>query len=237
MSLARVLSKIGYCSRAKALTLIRDGRVRLNGTVIRDSEIRVDMNRDRLEVDGRTASAAGKIYIMINKPRGRVVTSSDEKGRETVYDCLKDGNFPWLAPVGRLDKASEGLLLFTNDSRWAAAILDPQTHLEKTYHVQIDRIADENLIRKIQEGAITEEGDFLAAKRVALLRCGTRNCWLEIVLDEGKNRHIRRLMAAFGTEVLRVVRAAIGPLRLENLGKGAYRHLTAKEVDSLKPLK
>jgi len=104
------------------------------------------MNLDRLEADGRTISAAGKIYLMLNKPRGLVVTSSDEKGRETVYDCLMDGNFPWLAPVGRLDKASEGFLLLTNDNRWAADILDPQTHVEKTYHVQIDRIADENLI-------------------------------------------------------------------------------------------
>ena len=101
----------------------------------------MDMNLDRLEVDGRPVSAAEKIYIMLNKPQGLVVTSSDEKGRETVYDCLAGGNFPWLAPVGRLDKASEGLLLFTNDNRWAAAILDPQTHLEKIYHVQIDRIA------------------------------------------------------------------------------------------------
>jgi 23S rRNA pseudouridine2605 synthase len=104
------------------------------------------MNLDRLEVDRRIISAAGKIYLMLNKPCGLVVTSSDEKGRETVYDCLLGEKFPWLAPMGRLDKASEGLLLLTNDNRWAADILDPQTHVEKTYHVQIDRIADENLI-------------------------------------------------------------------------------------------
>jgi 23S rRNA pseudouridine2605 synthase len=237
VSLARALSKAGYCSRSKALDLIREGRVQLNGTVVRNSETRLDMNLDRLEVDGRAISAARKIYIMLNKPRGLVVTSSDEKERETVYDCLAGGDFPWLAPVGRLDLASEGLLLFTNDNRWAAAILDPQAHLEKTYHVQIDRIADENLIRKIQEGAITEEGDFLAAKRTATLRRGTRNCWLEIILEEGKNRHLRRLLAAFGVKVLRLVRVAIGSLALGNLAKGAYRHLTPKEVDSLQPPK
>ena len=146
MSLPRALSKIGYCSRTKVLTLIRDGRVRVNGTVVRNSETRVDMNLDRLEVEGRPISAAGKIYIMLNKPRGLVVTSSDEKGRETIYGCLRSGKFPWLAPVGRLDKASEGLLLLTNDNRWAAEILDPQAHLEKTYHAQIDRVADGNLI-------------------------------------------------------------------------------------------
>jgi 23S rRNA pseudouridine2605 synthase len=233
IGLPRALSKIGYCSRTKALTLIRDGKVRVNGTVIRDSEARVDLNLDRLEIAGRPISAAGKIYIIINKPRGLVVTSSDEKGRETVYDCLTGENFPWLAPVGRLDKASEGLLLFTNDSRWAAAILDPQAHIEKTYHVQIDRIADGNLIRRIKTGTTAADGEFLFAKRVTILRRGTRNCWLVIVLDEGKNRQIRRLLAAFGIKVLRLVRVAIGPLLLGGLAKRAYRHLSLEEVRTL----
>ena len=235
VSLPRALSKIGCCSRAKALTLIREGKVRVNGTVIRDSGRRVDLNLDRLDVAGRPVSPAAKIYIMLNKPRGLVVTSSDEKGRETVYDCLKAEKFPWLAPVGRLDKASEGLLLFTNDNRWAADILDPKTHLEKTYHVQIDRIADENLIRLLQAGISAKGGDFLAARSAAVLRHGTRNCWLEIVLDEGKNRQIRRLLEAFGVKVLRMVRVAIGPLLLANLAKGTFRHLTPEEIRGLTP--
>jgi 23S rRNA pseudouridine2605 synthase len=237
VSLARALSKLGYCSRSKALGLIREGRVRLNGAVVRDSETRLDMNLDRLDVDGRNLAAAEKTYIMLNKPRGVVVTASDEKNRETVYSCLAGGNFPWLGPVGRLDKASEGLLLLTNDNRWAAAILDPQQHLEKTYHVQIGRIADESLLRKIQEGISGEGGSLLAAKSAAVLRRGAKNSWLEITLDEGRNRHLRRLMGAFGIEVLRIVRVAIGPLRLGNLRKGAYRHLTLREVESLKPQK
>jgi 23S rRNA pseudouridine2605 synthase len=233
VSLPRALSKIGFCPRTKALTLIRDGKVRLNGAVIRDSETRVDLNRDRLEVDGRTITASGKIYVMLNKPRGLIVTSSDEKGRQTVYDCLAGEKFPWLAAVGRLDKASEGLLLFTNDNRWAADVLNPQTHVEKVYHVQIDQIADETLILRIQEGVKTEDGDLLAAKKVTFLRQGTHNCWLEIVLDEGKNRQIRRLLAALGLKVLRLVRIAIGPLRLGNLAKGTYRYLTSEEIRAL----
>jgi 23S rRNA pseudouridine2605 synthase len=132
-----------------------------------------------------------------------------------------------------LDKASEGLLLFTNDTRWAAKILDPQRHLEKTYHVQIDRVADENLIRQIAEGKNTEEGDFLSVKQVKVLRWGTRTCWLEIILDEGKNRQIRRLLSALGVGVLRLMRVAIGPIRLGNLPKGAHRRLTGKEIESL----
>ena len=191
------------------------------------------MNRDRLEVDGRTISAAGKIYIIFNKPRALVVTSSDERGRQTVYDCLRGEKFPWLAPVGRLDKASEGLLLLTNNNRWATKILDPETHLDKTYHVQIDRIPDEDLIRQIRQGVTTEDGEFLAAKRAVLLRHGPRNGWLEIVLEEGKNRQIRRLLAALGVKVLRLVRVAIGALVLGDLDKGAYRHLTPEEVRTL----
>ena len=120
---------------------------------------------------------------------------------------------------GALDQASEGLLLFTNDNAWAARITAPETHLDKTYHVQINALADESLARRMVEGVRTAEGDFLAAKRARLLRQGTRNSWLEIVLDEGKNRHLRRLLAALGFEVLRLMRIAIGPLELGNSGQ------------------
>ena len=170
---------------------------------------------------------------MLNKPRGLVTTASDEKGRETVYSCLRKEKFPWLAPVGRLDKASEGLLLFTNDSRWGANILDPQSHLEKSYHVQIDRVADENLIRQITRGVKTEDGDFLSVKRAKILRRGVRTCWLEIILDEGKNRHIRRLFSALEIKVLRLMRVAIGLLQLGTLNKGAYRRLAKHEIESM----
>ena len=170
---------------------------------------------------------------MLNKPRSLVTTASDERGRQTVYDCLAQGGFPWLSPVGRLDKASEGLLLFTNDTRWAGEILAPETHLEKTYHVQVDRLVDEELRQRIMAGITTEAGDFLTAKRLHLLRQGSRYSWLEIVLDEGKNRQIRRLLSAFGVNVLRLVRVSIGPVQLGNLAKGAYRHLTEGERRSL----
>jgi len=234
VSLARTLSKAGYCSRSKAFGLIREGRVRLNGIVIRDPETRLDMDLDRVEVDSRSLAPARKIYIMLNKPRGIVATAADEKGRETVYSCLAGGNFPWLAPVGRLDKASEGLLLLTNDTRWAAAILDPRTHIPKTYHVQIDRVVDEGVLRQIREGTTLLDGSFLAVKSAGILRRGKRNCWLEIVLEEGKNRHIRRLLDTSGIEVLRIVRVAVGALKLGNLEKGAYRHLSPEEIESLR---
>ena len=139
---------------------------------------------------------------------------------------------PYLAPVGRLDQASEGLLLFTNDSSWADRITAPSNHVEKLYHVQVACLPEEALLRRMEAG-LKAEGDFLAAKRVRELRRGGRNCWLEVALDEGKNRHLRRLLAALGVDVLRLVRVSVGTLSLGNLAKGRFRHLTAPEVESL----
>jgi 23S rRNA pseudouridine2605 synthase len=171
---------------------------------------------------------------MLNKPRGLVTTTSDEHERSTVFDCLAGAGLPALAPVGRLDKASEGLLLFTNDTVWAAGLTAPETGLEKIYHVQVDRILDEVLVTRLQRG-LNVDGDFLSAKSVHVLRHGSRNSWLEIVLTEGKNRHIRRLLGAFGVEVLRLVRVSVGGLQLGDLPKGAFRHLNEQEVRELLP--
>ena len=131
LGLARALSKLGYCSRSEAAALICAGRVSLNGKIRRDPETNVPRKRDQIEIDGRVVEPQGKIYLMMNKPRGVITTASDEKGRKTVYALLnaEKGKSPrWLAPVGRLDKASEGLLLLTNDSEWGAQITAPETH-------------------------------------------------------------------------------------------------------------
>ena len=232
--LARALSKLGFCSRSQAWKLIQAGHVRVNGTPRRDPEFRVDRQRDRIEVDGQPVRGEAKVYLMLNKPRGLVTTAADEQGRDTVFACLAGKGLPFVAPVGRLDKASEGLLLLTNDTVWAAQITAPETHLDKTYHVQVDCVADEPLVRRIQAGT-TMDGEFLSAKSARVLREGTRHSWLEIVLDEGRNRHIRRLLAALGVNVLRLVRVAIGPLPLGNLPKGEFRRLTSEEVAGLAP--
>jgi 23S rRNA pseudouridine2605 synthase len=232
--LARALSKLGFCSRSQARELIAAGRVQVNGLVRCNPEWRVDLQRDRLQVDAQPVQRRTTVYLMLNKPRGLVTSAADEQGRDTVFQCFAGKELPFVAPVGRLDKASEGLLLFTNDTAWAAHIAAPESQLDKTYHVQVDCVVDEDLTRRIQAGA-TVEGEFLAAKSVRVLRQGTRNSWLEIVLDEGKNRHIRRLLAALDISVLRLVRVAIGPLPLGNLAKGEFRHLTAQEVLGLTP--
>lgn len=187
------------------------------------------LDKDGIEVDGRRVQPGRKIYLMMNKPRGLVTTASDEKGRETVYSILEKQALPWVAPVGRLDKASEGLLLLTNDSEWGARAAAPETHLEKTYNVQIGLVADDALMQAMVRGVETEEGENLRARKCRLLRAGEKNSWLEIVLDEGKNRQIRCMLTALGVEVLRLVRVAIGPLQLGKLAKGTYRELTGAE--------
>jgi 23S rRNA pseudouridine2605 synthase len=226
--LARALSKLGFCSRAQAGLLVRAGKVRVNGAIRRDPEAAVHVGRDRIEVEGEAVAAAKKIYLVMNKPRGIVTTASDEKGRETVYSLL-GADVPWVAPVGRLDKASEGLLLLTNDSEWGARVAAPETHLDKTYHVQIGGIADDALLAALRDGVRTKEGETLGVKCASLLRAGERNSWVEIVLDEGKNRQIRRMLEARGVGVLRLIRVAIGPLRLGELAKGGVRPLTHAE--------
>ena len=232
VGLARALSKLGYCSRSEAFDLIHAGRVRLNGAVRRDPETHTRPESDRIEVDGQLVAATARIYLMLNKPRGTVTSASDEKGRQTVYAFLNT-SLPWVAPVGRLDKASEGLLLLTNDSEWAAQVTSPTSHLDKTYHVQIDQVADASLLKSISKGVKTEDGDLLRVSSVRILRGGKRNSWLEISLDEGKNRHIRRMLASFGIAVLRLVRVAIGPSVLGQLAKGSVRPLTREEKQAL----
>jgi len=212
--------------------MIREGKVRLNGGVSRNPETPVRLGIDRIAVAGQRLAAAEKIYLMLNKPRGIVTTASDERGRDTVYSLLPRG-MPWIAPVGRLDKASEGLLLLTNDSAWAARVSDPATHLAKTYHVQIGARASDEILGKLTRGIATEKGELLRAKNTDILRAGKKNCWMEIVLEEGKNRQIRRMFHGLGVEVLRLIRVSIGSMQLGDLAKGACRALRPEEKSQL----
>lgn len=231
--MCRALSKLGYCSRSQARDLIREGRVQVNESVCRDLVRPVNTAKDRIVVDNQDVQKAARVYLALNKPRGLVTTAADEKGRPTVFECLEGGDLPKVFAVGRLDKASEGLLLLTNDSQWAEGIASPHSHLDKKYHVQVDCIPAPEQVLELGKG-VEVEGEWLAVKRASLLRTGTRTSWLEIILDEGKNRQIRRLLRALNIEVLRLMRVAIGPLPLGDLAKGAWRHLSSEEVRRLR---
>ena len=233
--LARALSKHGLCSRREAAEWIKAGRVAVDGRAVRDPEFPVVRGRQQLSVDGGPIEDVARVYLMLNKPRGLVTSASDERGRDTVYRCFEGAGLPWLGPVGRLDKASEGLLLLCNDPQWAADVTSPLHGLDKTYHVQVDAIPDAGVLAGLVAGCIDGEGECLRARSARLLRAGEKNAWLEIVLDEGRNRQIRRLLAAYDIGVLRLVRVAIGSLVLGDLGKGAWRELSPEEVAALTP--
>jgi 23S rRNA pseudouridine2605 synthase len=199
--------------------------------MISDPEFTVRLQRDRIEVDSLQVEKSPAIYFAMNKPRGVVTTASDEKGRKTIYDLLEPGT-AWVGVVGRLDKASEGLLLLTNDSEWAEKITNPASHLDKVYHVQVNCLTDTDLIARIKLGCKVDD-DYLRARKVSLVRQGDKHSWLEITLDEGKNRQIRRLLEALGIQVLRLIRISIGPFKLGDLNKGEVRSLAEKDKQAI----
>lgn len=232
IGLARVMSKRGWCSRSAAERMIREGRVVVRGRTVLDPERPTQESETDILVDGLKPDAPRRRYFVLNKPRGLVTTAKDEQARDTVYRCFDGAGLGWMAPVGRLDKASEGLLLFSNDPEWAARITDPESGPSKTYDVQVSGIPSAKQLDVMKQG-IDCDGEMLKATSASLLRAGERNAWLRIVLDEGRNRQIRRLLAAQDIEVLRLVRIAIGALKLGELPKGGWRELTNDEVVSL----
>ncbi|WP_457580942.1 pseudouridine synthase [Ensifer canadensis] len=233
VTIARALSKLGHCSRTQAEKLVLEGRVSIGGRKTTDLAQWVDIEKDRIAVDGKAVLAEDKIYLMLNKPRGLVTTRHDPEGRPTVFDCLSENDAQFLSPVGRLDKASEGLLLFTNDTVLAQRLLDPETHLGKVYHVQVSGEIGNDRLRAMVDG-VDEAGEHLRAARAEQLRGGEKNSWVEVELHEGRNRQIRRMLDVLGFEVLRLVRVSIGDIALGKLAKGATRPLTTDEVQYLR---
>lgn len=231
--IARVISKNGLCSRSEAERRVRAGRVSFRGRIVADPEFPIAASEAALvSVDGIALGSAQRLYVVLNKPRGLVTTAQDEKGRATVYQCFASANLPWIAPVGRLDQASEGLLLFSNDPEWSAGITGPESHLDKTYHVQVSGQVSLADIASMIAG-VEIDGELWGVKSAGILRSGERTTWLNIVLDEGKNRQIRRILDQIGFEVMRLVRVAIGSLELGELRKGEWRFLSSAEVFDL----
>lgn len=241
IGLARRLSKLGWCSRSQAEALVRAGRVAVEGRIQRDPEWPT-IEGQAIAVDGEPVAVPARSYLLLNKPRGLTTSTADEQARDTVYSCLRPElawpdplpatrSMPWLAPVGRLDRASEGLLLFCNDPEWAAGITNDGP--PKCYHLRIERAADERLLAALREGVL-DRGERLRCVQAQLLRASEgRSRWLALTLDEGRNRHLRRLLAALGQEVQRLLRVSIGELQLGDLPKGHWRWLSTAEVAGL----
>jgi len=232
VSLARALSKLGVASRSQAREMILSGRVTVNGKVLTNPEVRVHPERESIALDGKAVARERRLYIMMNKPAGYVTTRSDERGRETVYDLLKEPDRR-LFPVGRLDRDSRGLLLFTNDTQWANALTDPDSNSPKVYQVRLDREMDIRDMKRFEHGLVLDDGYQTRPAGIKPLRRAEGH-WVEVAITEGKNRQVRRMMAALGYDVQSLIRTRIGPVSLEGLGEGKMRPLTPDEVLALK---
>ncbi len=232
IELERLISKRGLLSRKEAALAILKGSVKVNGQVCKIPLTYVD-HRSDIEIAGTKAIDQQKHYLILNKPRGLVTTRSDELNRATVYECLKNWIGPLVQAVGRLDQASEGLLLFTNDHVWANNFMDPKTHLTKIYHVQTSPIPADETLKKLSSGIMLEGKKTMPAK-FELIRSGEKNGWIEVHLQEGRNRQIRKMLESENIEVRRLIRIQIGNIQLNDLAKGEWRELSAAELQSCK---
>ena len=229
----KLLAHAGVASRRGVDALIRDGKITVNGKVVTELGLRIDPGKDSVKVSGRRVPlrAEPHVYFMLNKPRGVVSTVSDPQGRRTVRELLKQIK-QRLFPVGRLDYASEGLLLMTNDGDLARDLTHPSTHVPKGYRVKVRGRPDEKALQRLREGVFVD-GKKTAPCEVRIEKRGEHS-WLRMTLFEGRNQQIRKMMLAIRHPVLKLKRVSIGGLGLGDLETGQYRPLTPREVERLR---
>jgi pseudouridine synthase len=233
MTLDRVLSRFGLASRSAAREAILAGRIKVNGRVVRDPDIWIRPDQDMLHLDGNRLRQARKIYVLFYKPKRVITSHGDPDARKTIYDYL-DKALRWVSPVGRLDKDTSGLLILTNDTEFANFITDPASGVPKTYTAKLSGLVSDEIIVDLAHGVEMKRGDWAHPQSVRRLEDRGKYTWLEIVLTEGKNREVRRMIEAVGFKVLKLVRTRIGPCTLTGLQVGAWRHLHPKEISELK---
>jgi 23S rRNA pseudouridine2605 synthase len=227
-TLERVLSKAGVGSRVDARSWIHAGRVQVNGKVIRNPDQWIDMERDRVRFDGKPLVARERLYLLLYKPTGYVTSYRDPDGRPTVYDLIADvGTF--LSPVGRLDLDTSGLLLMTNDNRFAERVTNPLSHVPKTYLVKASMLLSDTQLQRLREGIDLADGPTRPAV-VTRVRDSAKYTHFEITLTEGRNRQVRRMVEALDAKVLKLVRVKLGPITIGTLPIGQWRLLTPAEV-------
>lgn len=235
MRLQRFLSQAGVAARRKAEELIVAGRVTVNGKVVRELGTKVHPINDHVQVDGEAVATEEPFYVLLNKPKGCITAVSDDRGRPTVMDYLP--NLPVsVAPVGRLDFYSEGVLLLTNDGELAAKLLAPKSHVPKTYHVKIFGQIRPAVLQAMRDGVTLDDGTQTQPADVSELPAESKHSWLAITLYEGKSRQIHRMLEQFGYQVTKLQRVAFGNLTHYGLRVGDARELTQMEVNDLRDL-
>lgn len=230
----KIMAEVGLCSRRAAETMIKAGRVKLNGHPVQLGD-KMDPGADVLLVDGKKVNIPKRkehLYLMLYKPRGYVTTAKDEMGRKTVMDLLTDVPVR-VYPVGRLDKDSEGLLLLTNDGDFANRITHPSNEVGKLYRLTVHPHATEQQIAALASGVVLDDGSKTQPAVVRVVQDEGARTVLELTIREGKNRQIRRMCEAVGLDVARLKRSAVGPVKLGMLQPGQYRELTSAEVAAL----
>lgn len=230
-TLDRALSKAGLGSRTEARQWIGAGRVKVNGKLVESPDRWVDLARDRITLDDRPVRPGQKIYLLFYKPTGYITTFKDPEGRPTIYDLIEDAG-RWVVPVGRLDRDTSGLLLLTNDTQFAERVTNPDYKVPKTYLLKTSRILSDAELQQLREGVMLSDGPTKPAE-VKRVRDSAKYTFLQITLQEGRNRQVRRMIEAVGSKVLKLVRIQIGGLRIGDLRIGQYRELTREEVASL----
>ncbi len=232
-TLERVLSKAGLGSRTDARSWIGAGRVRVNGKLVQTPDHWVDLERDQVTFDGRPLRARDKIYLLLYKPKGYITTYKDPQGRPTVYDLIPEID-QFVGTVGRLDQDSTGLLLLTNDTQFAERVTSPEYKIPKTYLVKASTILIEQQLELLRTGVALSDG-LTKPAIVTRIRDSGKYSFVEITIEEGRNRQVRRMVEAIGSKVLKLVRTAIGPIQIGDLQIGHYRELTAAELKQLAP--
>jgi 23S rRNA pseudouridine2605 synthase len=228
VALVRALSKLGYASRSQAYELVRNGKVEVNGRVVTDPAAQVAPGLTRIQVAGVEAERADWLCIALNKPRKVVTTRSDPERRPTVYDLISDLDAR-VVPVGRLDLASTGLLLMTNDTEFADWLTDPANGIARRYVVTVRGELSDESAQSLRKG-IVDRGERLTAKSIEILKRSKRETHLIVELDEGRNREIRRMLKAAGHEATRLKRIAFGAVELDDLAPGKWRNISVDEV-------
>jgi pseudouridine synthase len=229
--LQKILARAGFASRRGAERLMLEGRVSVNGAIVRELGTKADLERDDVRVDGvRVKAPKGPVYLVLNKPRGVVTTRSDPERRQTVMNLVP--GVAGLFPVGRLDVTTEGLILLTNDGAFAERVAHPRYEVPRVYHAKVSGVPDASALERLRRG-VRVDGELMAVDRVRVVEADN-NAWVEVTLHEGKQHEVKRLLEAVGHPVSKLRRVAIGPVTSRGLEPGQFRALAPEEVEGLR---